>query len=119
MLLRTRGGICENNKSSVALLSPMCCIGGILNKGHISILTPVPTTALDLKTFAGSYLPIDGSKHVENLRLFVSISDWFCLEIFCFPSSMVLVYRNEFHFKLLTFQTDKKVRMISIQVDVF
>ena len=80
-ILRYFCGICEQNKSSVVLLSTMCCIGGILNKGHISILTPVPTTALDLKTFAGSYLPLDGSKHLEILRLFVLTSHWFCLEI--------------------------------------
>ena len=76
-ILRYFCGICEQNKSSVVLLSPMCCIGGILNKGHLSILT----TALDLKTFAGSYLPLDGSKHLEILRLFVLTSHWFCLEI--------------------------------------
>ena len=68
----------------------------------------VPTTALDLKTFAGSYLPIDGSKHKEILMLFVSISDWFCLEISFFPSLMVLVYRNEYHFKFFLNFSDRR-----------
>ena len=72
-------GICENNKSTVALLSPMCCIGGILNQAHLSILTPAPPTGLGLKTFPASCscLPQDVSGRLEDLQLYSSITGCF------------------------------------------